>query len=118
MGTYVVRIVGGLSARADAGAIEPRFDIAALPDTSTGALGVALSPVVSAFRILKPVQSKAITYEPFAEIGAVDRTSRNGAAIWVEAERDTVDGAPRNVSAEVVCRLGATAILRAVLATA
>lgn len=109
MGICVVRTGGRLPARADAGTIEPRLDVAALPDTSTGTLGIALSPAISAFRVLKPVQSKAITDEPFAEIGAVDRTSRNGAAISVEAERDAVDGAPRNVSVEVICRLGATA---------
>lgn len=118
MGTRVVRTGGRLSARAGAGAIQPRLDIAALPDTSTGTLGIPLSPSVSAFRVLKPIQSKAIAHEPFAEIGAVDRTSRNGAAISVEADWDTVDGASRNVSVKVVCRLGATAILRAVLATA
>jgi hypothetical protein len=111
MGTRVVRTVGGLSARADAGAIEPRSDIAALPDTSSGALGIALSPGVSAFRVLKPIQSKPIVHEPFAKIGAVDRTSRNGAAKWVEAERDTVDGAPGNVSVEIVRCLRTTAVL-------
>jgi hypothetical protein len=75
-------------------------------------------PRCMCLRVLEPIESKAIACEPFAEISAVDRTSRDGAAIWVETERDTVDGAPRNVSAEVVRRLGATAILRAVLATA
>ena len=118
MSTCVVRTGGRISVRADAGTIEPRFDIAALPDTSTGALGIALSPGVSASRVLSPLQSKPIAHEPFAEIDALDRTSRNGAAISVEAERDTIDGAPRNVSVEVVCRQGATAILRAVLAPA
>ena len=118
MSTCVVRTGGRLSVRADAGTIEPRLDVAALPDTSTGMLGIALSPGVSASRVLKPIQSKAIAHKPFAEIGAVDRTSCNGAAISVEAERDTVDRAPRNVGTEVVCRLGATAIVRAVLAAA
>ena len=68
MGICVVRTGGRISVRADAGTIEPRFDIAALPDTSTGALGIALSPGVSASRVLSPVQSKPIAHEPFAEI--------------------------------------------------
>lgn len=118
MGICVVRTGGRLPVRTDAATIQPRLDIAALPDTSTGTLGIALSPSVSAFRVLKPIQSKAIAHEPFAEIGAFDRTRRNGAAISVEAKWDTVDGAPRNVRAEVVCRLGATAVLGAILATA
>ena len=118
MSTCVVRTGGRISVRADAGTIEPRFDIAALPDTSTGALGIALSPGVSASRVLSPVQSKPIAHEPFAEIDALDRTSRNGAAIGVDAERDAVDGAPRNVSTQIVCRLATTAILKAVLAAA
>jgi hypothetical protein len=95
---------------ADADTIELRLDVTALPDTSTGALGIALSPGVSAFRVT-PVQSKAIAHEPLAEIGAVDRTSRNGAAKRVEAERDTVDGAPGNLSVEIVRCLRTTAVL-------
>jgi hypothetical protein len=83
MGTRVVRTGGWLPIRADAGTIQPRLDVAAHPDNSTRALELALCSGVSAFRVLKPIQSKIVAHEPFAEIGAVDRISRNGAAISV-----------------------------------
>jgi hypothetical protein len=66
----VVRTVGGLSACADAGSIEPRLDVAALPDSAAGVFGVALSAIISAFGVLEPIQRQALAHEPFAEIGA------------------------------------------------
>ena len=88
----IVRTGGRLSARADAGAIEPRLDVAALPDTSAGAFSVALSAIISALRVLGPIQCKAVAHKPFTKIGAADRTGRNRAAIWVETERHAIDG--------------------------
>src|SRR5882724_4031871 len=75
----IVRTGGRLSARADAGAIEPRLDVAALPDSSAGAFGVALSVIISALRVLGPIQCKAVAHKPFTKIGAADRTGRNRA---------------------------------------
>ena len=70
MGVCVVRTVGGFSACADAGSIEPRLDVAALPDSAAGVFGVALSAIISAFGVLGPIQRQALAYKPFAEIGA------------------------------------------------
>ena len=114
----IVRTGGRLSARADAGAIEPRLDVAALPDSSAGAFGVALSAIISALRVLGPIQCKAVAHKPFTKIGAADRTGRNRAAIWVETERHAIDGAPGNEGVNVIRCLGATVILRTVVAAA
>ena len=53
---FFVRTVGGLSACADAGLIEPRLDVAALPDSAAGVLGVALSAIISDLGVLGPIQ--------------------------------------------------------------
>lgn len=52
----VIRTGGRLSIRTDAGAIEPRLDVTALPDSRAGSFGLALSAIVSAFRVLRPIQ--------------------------------------------------------------
>jgi hypothetical protein len=114
----VIRTGPRLSARSNAGAIEPWFDVTALPDSPTGALGVTLSRIISAFRVLRPVQRQALAHKPFAEIGAADRTSRDRAAIWVEVEGGAVDRTPGNECVKVVCGLRATTILQTVIAAA
>src|SRR6516162_2287470 len=102
MGIRIIRACGWLSIRTDAGTIEPGFDIATLPDSPAGALGIVLSFAISALRVLRPVQRQASTYEPFAEIGAADRTGRNRPAIWVEAEGRAVDRTSGNECIKVV----------------
>ena len=62
MGICVVRTVGGLSACADAGSIEPRLDVAALPDSAAGVFGIALSAIISAFGVLGPIQRQALAH--------------------------------------------------------
>src|SRR6516225_7621778 len=91
-----IRTGGRPSVRADAGTIEPRLHVTSFPDSSAGALGIALSFAISALRVLRPVQRKALAHKPFAEIGAADRTGRNRAAISVETEGRAVNRTPGN----------------------
>ena len=108
-----------LSACADTGAIEPRRDVAALPDSAAAVFGVALIAMISAFGVLGPIQRQAIAHkQPFAEIGAADRTGRNRPAIWVKVDERAANRTPGNECVEVVCCLRATTILQAVLAAA
>src|SRR5437879_1429631 len=111
----VIRTGGRPSVRTDAGAIEPRLDVASFPDSPAGAFGVALSAVISAFRVLRPIQREAIANQPFAEIGAADRTGCDRAAIWVEAERRAINRTTSDEGVEVVCCLRTAAILQTVL---
>jgi hypothetical protein len=76
--------------------MEPRLDVAAFPDSPAGALGIALSAIVSAFRVLRPIQRKPLTDKPFAEIGTVNRTGRDRPAIWVEVEGRAINPTPGN----------------------
>jgi hypothetical protein len=112
----VIRTGRRLSVRTDAGAIEPRLDVASFPDSPAGAFGVALNAVISAFRVLRPIQRKAVANEPFAEVGATDRTGCDRAAIWVEVERQAINRTTSDEGIEVVCSLRAAAILQTVLA--
>ena len=57
--------------------IEPRLDVAALPDSAAGVLGVALSAIISALGVLGPIHRQALAHKPFAEIGAANQTDRN-----------------------------------------
>src|SRR5262244_386880 len=66
----VIGTGGRLSIRTDAGAIKPRLDVATLPDSPAGALGITLSFAISALRVLRPIQRQALAHKPFAEIGA------------------------------------------------
>ena len=86
MGVCVIRAGGRLSVRPDTGAIQPWLDITAPPDSSTDALGVLLSPGISTFGVLRPIQRQAPAYKPFAEIGAINRTGRDRPAIWIKAK--------------------------------
>jgi hypothetical protein len=101
----IIRTVGGLSVCTNASAIEPWFDVAAFPYSPASAFGIALDAVVLAFRVLRPIQRKAVAHKPFAKIVAADRTGRNGTAIRVEAERRAVDRTPGNECVKVVCCL-------------
>jgi hypothetical protein len=108
----VVRTGGRPSARADAGTIKPRLDAAALPNSPVGASGVALNPIISAFRILRPIQRQALAHKPFAEIGAADRAGRDRSAIWVKAEGRAITWVPGNECIKIVGCLRATTILQ------
>jgi hypothetical protein len=114
----VIRTGGRPSIRADATAIEPRLDVASFPDSPARTFGVALSAVISAFRVLRPIQRKAIANQPFAEIGAANRTGRDRPSIWVEAQRQAINRTTIDEGVEVVCSLRAAAILQTVLAAA
>jgi hypothetical protein len=67
MGICIVRTGGWVSAGADVCTIEPRLDIAALPESLARALSLALSFVISALRVLGPIQRKTVTHKPFNE---------------------------------------------------
>ena len=41
--------------------VEPRFDVAAFPDSPASTLGVALNAIVFALRMLRPIERKAVT---------------------------------------------------------
>lgn len=114
----VIRTGRRLSVRTDAGPIKPRLDVASFPDSPAGAFGVALSAVISAFRVLRPIQRQAIANKPFAEIGAANRTGRDRPSIWVEAQRQAINRTTSDEGIEVVCGLRAAAILQTVLAAA
>ena len=118
MRVRIIRTVGGLPARTNAGAIEPWFDVAAFPYSPAGAFSIALGVIVSAFRVLRPIQRKPLANKPFAEIGAADRAGRNRPAVRVEVKGRAVDRTPSNECIKVVCRLRAAAILQAILAAA
>ena len=111
MGVGVVRAVGRSAAHSDARPIQPWFDVAALPDSLTQALGVALGLTVLAFGVLRPIQREAVAHEPFAKICATDRTGRDRPAIGVEVQRKTADRAPGDEGVEVVCGHRAAAVL-------
>jgi hypothetical protein len=114
----VIRTGGLPSVRTGAGAIEPRLDVASFSDPPASAFGIALNRIISAFRVLRPIERKAIANKPFAEVGAADQTGCNRAAIWVEAARQAINRTTSDEAVEVVCCLRATAILQTVLAAA
>jgi len=101
----VIRTVGRLFVHAYAGAIEPRLDIAVLPDSPAGTFGVALSTIISTVRVLAPIQRQALAHKPFAEIGAVDRPGRDRPAIGVEAEGRAISRTTGTECVKVVCCL-------------
>jgi hypothetical protein len=86
MRVRIIRTVGGLPARTNAGAVEPCFDVAAFPYSPAGAFSIALGAIVLAFRVLGPIERKAVEHKPFAKVAAADRTGRDRPAIWVEVK--------------------------------
>src|ERR1700751_4252197 len=110
MRVRVVGTAGRFSVCTDAGAIEPWLDVAALPDSLTRPFGLVLSRAIFSFRVLRPIQRKAVTDEPLAEIRAADRTCCDRAPIRIEIERHAVNRAAGNESIKVVGGLRATAI--------
>ena len=114
----VIRTGGRLSVRTDAGAIEPRLEVAALPDSPAGAFGVALSAIVSAFGVLRPIQRQALAYKPFTEVDGSDQTGRNRPALRIEAEGRAVSRTPGDERVKVVRCLRTTTILQTVIAAA
>jgi hypothetical protein len=111
VGVCIVRTGGRLSTRADTCTIKPRFDVAALPESLPGELSLALSFVISAPRVLRPIQRKAVAYKPFTEISTCDRAGRDGAAIPVEADWNTINGTARNEAIKVIRGLRTARIL-------
>lgn len=111
MGICIVRTGGRLSTFADACTIDPRLDVAALPESSARALSLALSFVIPALRVLGQIQRKAVAYKPFSEIPACDRAGRDRSAIRVEADWNTIDGTAGNEGVKVVRGLRTATIL-------
>src|SRR3569833_3850781 len=108
MGICIVRTGGRLSTGADTCTIKPRFHVAALPESLPGELSLALSFVISALRVLGPIQRKAVAYKPLTEIRPLDRAARTRGAITVEADWNTVDGTARNEAIKVIRGLRTT----------
>jgi hypothetical protein len=76
-----------------------------MPSASTASVicnSLALSFVIPALRVLRPIQRKAVTYKPFAEVRTTDRAGRDRAAIRVEANWNTIDGTAGNEGVKVV----------------
>ena len=90
---------------------EPRLDVAALPESLAGALSLTLSFVISALRVLRPIQRKTVADKPFSEIPACDRAGRDRAAKRVEADWNTIDGTAGNEGVKVVRGLRTATIL-------
>jgi hypothetical protein len=111
MGVCIVRTGGRLSTCADACTIKPRLDVAALPEALAVAVSLALSFVISAFGVLRPIQRKAVAYKPFTEIGPCNRAGRDRAAIRVEADWNTIDRTARNEAIKVIRGLRTATIL-------
>jgi hypothetical protein len=103
---------------ADAGTMAPGLNIASLPNATASTLGIALCPVVSAPGVLRPVQCEPVAHEPFSEIGAADRTGRNGTPVLIQVEWNAVDRTPIDVAVEIIRRLRAATIQRATVAAA
>lgn len=118
MGICVIRAGGRLPTCPDACTIEPRLDVGSLPESLAGTLSLALSLAISALRVLRPIQRNATPYKPFSEIPACDRAGRDGPAIRVEADWNTIDGTAGNEGVKVVRRLRTATILQAVFAAA
>lgn len=111
MGICIVRTGGRLSTCADACTIKPRLDVAALPESLAGALSLTLSFVISALRVLRPIQCETVADKPFSEIPTCDRAGRDRAAIRVEADWNTIDGTAGNEGVKVVRGLRTATIL-------
>jgi len=111
MRVCIVRTGGQLPSRADTCTIKPRFDVAALPESLPGEFSLALSFVISALRVSRPIQRKAVAYKPFTEILTCDRAGRDGAAIRVEADWNAIDWTVRNEAIQVIRGLSTAAIL-------
>jgi hypothetical protein len=90
MSVGIIRTGGPLSARADTSAI--RLRIAALPHSLAGPLRFALSAVISVFRVLGPIQCKAIAHAPFAEIDAGNRTGCDRPTVSIKVAREQLTG--------------------------
>lgn len=118
MGICIVRTGGRLSTCADACTIEPRLDVAALPESLARALSLALSFVISALRVLRPIQRKTVAHKPLPKIRTTDRAGRDRAVILIEADWNTIDGTVGNEGVKVVRGLRPATILQAVVATA
>jgi len=111
MRVRVVRTVGRTSACANAGPIEPGFNIAAFPNSAPSMFGIALGGLVFAPRILRPIQRKSIADKPLAEIGTAGPTCRDGPSIPVQVDGHAVDRTPRDIGIKIVRRLCATPVL-------
>src|SRR6516164_5725509 len=111
MRVCVVRAAGRTSVGANAGSVEPGFNVAALPDAAANTFGVALGGVVSAFGELRPVERQAAADKPFAEIGAAGRTGRDRSTVLVQVHGHAVDRTPSNEGIQIICGPRAAPVL-------
>ena len=115
----VIRTGGLPSVRTGAGAIEPRLDVASFSDPPASAFGIALNRIISAFRVLRPIQRQALAYKPFTEVGG---TTEQVATVRPYGSRlrgeQLINRTPGDERVKVVCCLRTTTILQAVIAAA
>src|SRR5262252_3750884 len=114
----VVRAVCGISARANAGSIEPGFNVAAFPDASAVMLCASLRGIIPPLGKLRPVERKAAADKPFAEIGAAGRTGGDRSSVLVQVDGHAVDRTPCDEGIQIIRGFGAATILQTVVAAA
>ena len=116
MRVRVIRTVGWASVGANAGTIEPRFDVAAFPDAATRTLRIVLSAFVSSFRKKRPVEREAAANKPLAEIGTAGRTGRDGPAVLIQVHGGATDRTPYDECVKIIRSLRAAPIWQTVFA--
>jgi hypothetical protein len=114
----VVRAIRWASVRPDAGSIKPRLEVAPRPHAPPGMIGIALGTVVLPSRISRPIQRETVARKPFAEIDTTDGARRHRSPVLIQRDGGATHRPSGNESIEIVRRLGAAAILQAVLASA
>src|SRR5258706_12002298 len=77
---------------------------------------VALSPIVLALRIRRPIQREPIAYQPLRKVNTSNRASRNCSPVLIQAHGRAIDRPPRNEGVKLVCCLRAASVLQAIIA--
>jgi hypothetical protein len=95
MRVRVIRTIRRAPTRPDAGAIEPRLHVTPRPHPAPGALRIALGRIISASRILRPIERETVAHKPFAEIGAANRTAPDGRPVLIQQRAGCFKGPPQ-----------------------
>src|SRR5579863_2018428 len=90
--TRLVGAIGWFSVLRDAIAIAPRPDGDAVPDPPRRMFGFQLGVMISPFRDLRPVERQAVSNQPVAQVGTIDRTGGNRASTAVPVNGRACDG--------------------------
>ena len=114
----VVRAVCGISARANAGSIEPGFNVAAFPDASAVMLCASLRGIIPPLGKLRPVERKAAADKPFAEIGATGRTGGDRSSVLIQVHGHAANRTLCDEGIQIIRGFGAAPILQTVVAAA